>query len=104
MAAPDVDDVTAYLGETSYTPAELADVLAAEQVAQARRCRVPAVDADWPADLAQALKRRVARNLAMRGIPLAVLQGDADFGALSPPMQDIEIRRLESPLRRLPIG
>jgi hypothetical protein len=104
MAAPTLTEMFDYLGETSYTEQELGDALAAEKAAQAARCRVPADDAAWPADLAEALFRRVARNLAMRGVPLAVLQGDAEAGSLIPPGQDSEVRRLEAPHRKLVFG
>lgn len=104
MAAPTAAEVEDYLGPTSYTLEELGEVLAAEKVAQARRCRVPADDADWPADLTEALKRRCARNLGLRGVPLAVLQGDAEVGSLIPPGRDPEVRRLEGPHRRITLG
>jgi hypothetical protein len=104
MPAPTADDVELYLGPTSYTTGEIVDVLAAEKAAQAARCRVPADDAVWPADLTEALCRRVARNLALRGIPLAVLQGDAEAGSLIPPGRDPEVRRLEGPHRRITVG
>ncbi|MEV6287403.1 hypothetical protein [Kribbella sp. NPDC051770] len=106
MAAPDVSLLKAYLGESSYTDEDLSVAMAAEKIAQKRRCRVPADDADWPEDLTEALCRRVARNLAMRGIPLAVLQGDAELGlpGLRLPGQDPEVRRLEGPWRRMVLG
>jgi hypothetical protein len=104
MAAPNAENVEEYLGDTSYTITEIGAVLAAEKAAQAARCRVPA-DADaWPADLTEALFRRCARNLAMRGVPLAILQGDAEVGSTVLPGQDPEVRRLEAPHRRLTFG
>lgn len=105
MPAPDLAALKIYLGQTSQTDATLSGALATEQAAQARVCRVPkAPDAVWPADLAEALLRRVARNLAMRGIPLAMFSGDADLGGLVPPSRDPEVRRLEGPLRKLKLG
>jgi hypothetical protein len=104
MTAPTVGDVETYLGDTSYTTEEITAVLAAEKAAQAARCRVPADDADWAADLTEALFRRCARNLAMRGVPLAILQGDAEVGSTVLPGQDPEVRRLEAPHRRLTFG
>jgi hypothetical protein len=104
MAAPTAEDVETYLGETSYSSDEIGAVLAAEQAAQAARCRVPADDAAWPADLAEALKRRVARNLALRSLPLAELQGDAEIGVFTPRVVDSEVRRLEAPHRRITVG
>jgi len=104
MAAPDTAAVKVYLGETSYSDAEIGAALAAELAAQSRVAKQPAADVAWPADLAEALFRRVARNLALRMLPLAVLQGDAEAGSLTPPGRDPEVRRLEAPHRRLVIG
>lgn len=91
-----------YLGHTSRTDADITVALAAETDNQRRVCRVPAV---YPNDLKEALMRRVARNLAMRAMPLAVLRGDAEAGeSVVLPVRDPEIRRLEGPWRRLPMG
>lgn len=100
---PDTDDVAAYLGESaaSWTTDELQDALDAEAAAQRSRCRVGAV---YPADLRQALLRRVARNLAMRLLPLSVPQGDSEAGPVIIPGQDPEVRRLEGPYRKLTVG
>jgi hypothetical protein len=104
VPAPTAVEVTDYLGATSATEDEIADALAAEKADQANRCRVPA-DADpWPASLAQALKRRVARNLALRGLPIAVLQGDAESGSTVLPGSDPEVKRFEAPHRKLALG
>lgn len=101
-AMPVLADVKTYLGTTSFTDAEITDALNAEAAAQRRLCRVPA---DYPDDLAQALKRRVARNLAMRSLPLAVLRGDSDGGDSSIlPGRDPEIRRLEGGYRKVVLG
>lgn len=89
-------------GATTTYPA-IEDALAAETRAQARRVRYP----DGPIeDLDEALKRRVQRNLAMRHLPLAVQQGNADTGALGfrAGSTDPEIRRLETPYRKRPVG
>lgn len=105
MPAPDVAALRTYLGQSSYTDEQLTAALAAEARAQRRVCRVPKDPAAvWDEDLTEALCRRVARNLAMRGIPLAMFQGDADGGALVPPNRDPEVRRLEGPLRKLKLG
>jgi hypothetical protein len=100
-ALPTLAVVKAYLGTTSATDAQITDALAAETANQGAICRV---EAHYPDDLAQALKRRVARNLAMRGFPIAVLQGDPEAGSLVLPRLDGEIRRLEGPHRRLIAG
>jgi hypothetical protein len=96
----DADDF-GYLGRTSATDAQIQDALDAEAANQRKVCRVPAA---FGADLRQALMRRVARNLAMQRIPLAVLQGDADTGSTVPPGSDPEVRRFERAYRRLPMG
>jgi hypothetical protein len=104
VPAPSVGDIKVYLGQSSFTDDQLESARAAELKAQSRVVRQPAVDADWDEDLAEALKRRVARNLAMRGIPLAMFSGDPDGGSLIPPGRDPEVRRLEGPLRKLKSG
>lgn len=100
-AMPDADDVDDYLGEHSWTADELSDALDAEAAAQRSVCRVPAA---YPADLRQALLRRVARNLAMRRLPLAMPDSDSEGGPTFVPGNDPEVRRLERPWRRLPVG
>lgn len=111
---PDLAAVKAYLRITDNSrDAEIADALTAEIAAQKDVVRAAAFGTDpvppadpvpYPDTLAQALKRRVARNLALRGIPLAVLQGSADAGPLALPGSDPEVRRLEGRHRRLPAG
>lgn len=91
-----------YARGTSATDSEIEDAIAAETLAQERVCRIPD---PVPDDLLQALKRRVMRNLAMRALPLAVLQGDAELGGSNVlPGNDPEVRRFERPWRRLAIG
>lgn len=100
---PNTDDVADYLGDSaaSWTTEELQDALDAEAAAQRSLCRVGAV---YPADLRQALLRRVTRNLALRSLPLAVLRGDAEAGDTILPGRDPEVRRLEGPHRKLVAG
>lgn len=86
--------VTAYLGDDlTATSAQISGALEAERAAQARMCKI---DAYGP-DLAEALKRRVARNLAARNVPVA------QFGEGIVPRvttTDPEIERLEGPYRK----
>ncbi len=96
----DPDDL-GYLGDNSFTDAEIQDALDAETDAQRRACRVPAT---YPNDLRQALLRRVARNLALRQLPIMVLRGDAEAGSVVPPGRDAEVRRLEAGHRRMVMG
>lgn len=99
-SVPTLGDLLVYLGDdNSHSGQEVQDALDAETQAQARRCRIPA---DYPADLSEALKRRVARNLAARSVPVASFTS-FEGGATSTrvPMSDPEITRLEAPFRRL---
>ena len=99
---PSLATVKAYLGDTSWTDAEITDALAAESSAQRARCRVPAV---YPDDLAQALKRRVARNLAARAVPIATFTSFEGGGTSARvPQLDAEIQRFEAPYRRRKVG
>lgn len=100
---PVVDDVADYLGDVAaqYTTQTLQGALDAEAAAQRGVCRIRAA---YPADLREALLRRVHRNLEMRQLPLAVLRGDADAGSTTLPGSDPEVRRLERPHRKLTVG
>lgn len=91
-----------YLGGTanlSESDSEIQSALTAEYSAQAARCRVD----PYPPDLAEALKRRVARNLAARRVPLATYTAFEGGGgsATRVPTSDPEISRLEKPYRRM---
>lgn len=107
--APDRDDVKAYLGpDHGYADDQIDGALAAETAAQMKLVKLPAdpvPPADplpYPADLAEALCRRVARNLAMRGIPLALQSTVSELGTATARVgsTDPEIRRLEGPYRK----
>jgi hypothetical protein len=98
---PVLADVQEYLEDYSWSDAEIVNALNAEAAAQRARLRPSAV---FGADLREALLRRVQRNLAMRRLPLATPQGDAEGGAAFIPRTDPEIRRLEGPYRKLSVG
>lgn len=100
---PTIDDVARYLktSAASWTTADLQDELDSELEHQQAKCGVRAV---YPRSLRKALLRRVQRALAMRALPLATLQGDADGGAIILPGNDPEVRRLEGPYRKLVTG
>ena len=102
LAYVTVTDVSDYLGDTSASNAEMADALAAEQAAQAARCRID----PYTYDLRQALLRRVARNLAARGVVLAQFNSFEGGGTQSVrvPMLDAEIVRFEAPHRKRKVG
>ena len=86
---------------SGHTDLTIQGAINAEAAAQTRICTLPD---PVPDDLLEALMRRVVRNLAMRRLPLAIAQGDADGGALILPGRDPEVRRLEAPFRRLVCG
>jgi len=107
MSAPTFVTVKAYLGtDHSWTDGDLAGALAAEKQAQAKRCRTPPDDSVWPADLVEALMRRVAANLANRSLPLGVSTVLSDMNAATTRVGglDREVRRLEAPYRKAAIG
>lgn len=111
MAAPNRAAVKTYLGTgSSWSDAEIDDALAAELAAQARVCRVPVPpvegqEPEWPADLAEALKRRVARNLELRGLPLGIQTTVTEVGTGAIRVGfDYEIKRLEAPFRKVSVG
>jgi hypothetical protein len=90
-----------YLGDTSATDGELTSALAAEQSAQAARCKVD----PYPADLREALLRRVARNLAARSVPVATFSSfEGGTTSARVPQTDAEIQRLEGPYHRRTVG
>lgn len=101
MAIPNLAAVKAYLGDTSWDDSDVQATLDAETAAQAARCRIPVA---YPNDLGEALKRRVARNLALRATPAGVFIGDTDGGPAYVSTNDPEVRRLEAPYRRLVVG
>lgn len=98
----------AYLADsgTEWSPETVAAAFAAEKAAQARRCRVPGDDQEWPADLVEALFRRVAANLANRALPLGLQSSITELGTgfARTGGGDREVRRLEAPYRRLVVG
>lgn len=99
---PDVDAVMAYIGTgLSYDRDEIGASLASETLAQARVCNIPD-EPSYPADLATALCRRVARALQMKSKPLGYEPG-AEGGLSYISAYDSEIRRLEAPFRKRPI-
>lgn len=106
MAVPTLDTLKAYLGNThSWDDAELASALSAETAAQEAVCKVPD-DADYPADLLEALHRRVAHNLALRSLPLGIQAAFAESAVATNRVggEDSEVRRLESPYRKIVVG
>lgn len=111
--APDLAAVKAYLGsDHSWSDDEVQSALDSEQAAQTRAVRFPADPAapaeplPYPSDLAEALFRRVAANLALRALPLGLQASVTEVGASFARVGggDPEVRRLERPWRRLVVG
>ena len=111
---PSWNAVASYLGALadSYRSDEISAALAAEQAAQARVVRFPpdpappAAPLPYPDDLAEALMRRVAHNLALRALPLGVEATLSDSAVATTRVggTDAEVRRLEAPYRKVMVG
>lgn len=110
--APDRTAVRDYIGTNgAYSDEAIDSALATEVAAQARLVRLPAdpdAPADplpYPADLLEALLRRVQRLLEMRSKPLGYQDTMTEFGPASSRVgPDPEIRRLEAPYRKMVLG
>lgn len=102
VGPPTVAEVVDYLGDQApRNEGVLVGAYYAEKAAQQTVCNVPLDTADWPADLREALCRRVARNIAMRGLPLGLQPLLDDSGAaVRVGRDDPEVRRLEAPYRK----
>lgn len=113
MPDEQLPDLKAYLGQAgeAWSDEVLSGALVTERSAQAARCRIP-VDPEiegetfvYPAELDEALFRRVARNLAIRGLPLGVQASISEAAvAVTRIGDDAEIRRLEAPYRKRVVG
>lgn len=104
MPLPTLAETKTYLGTGhSWSDAEITAALAAETAAQAAVCLVPV---DPPADLREALFRRVAHNLAVRALPLGIQasMSEASVSTNRVGGTDAEVRRLEAPHRLVVIG
>ena len=111
--APDLTAVKEYLGaDHSWSDTEISSALASETAAQLKVCRFPldptppAAPLAYPADLTEALCRRVAHNLALRALPLGVQATISEMAVATTSVggTDAEVRRLERPYRRLVLG
>lgn len=102
--------VKAYLGDDhSWSDAQITSAFEAEREAQANVCVVPKDledSAEWPAPLVEALGRRVARNLALRNVPLGVQTSISEAAVATTRVggDDAEVRRLEGPYRPVVFG
>lgn len=106
MTKPDAAAVLAYIGSNGqWDEDEVTSALSAEEAAQAAVCRIPTDAAAWPADLAEALCRRVVANLARRNLPLGLNVAISEAAVQTTRLgMDQEVRRLEGPWRRLVVG
>ncbi len=100
---PTIVDLRTYLAESGpqWSDADLTDVLDAQSLAQAKKCRI---GAEFPKDLRAALLRRCMRALALKALPLAMPQGDAEAGPAILPGKDPEVRELEAGHRKMVTG
>jgi hypothetical protein len=103
-AVPGLTQIRAYLdtnGESSQTDEAILEALAAEEQNQRDMCYVD----DYGPALAEALKRRVAKNLAARAVPIASVT-TFDGGSTQARVQryDAEVTRFEGPYRRVVVG
>jgi hypothetical protein len=104
VPTPTLAEVKTYLGATaSYTDAEITKALAAETAAQAAVCKIPVI---YPADLGEALMRRVAHNLALRSLPLGIQASITEVAVATTRVggTDAEVARLERPYKKLVVG
>lgn len=111
---PTLPEVEAYLASAGFEAGDprlayAEGALAAEQADQVNRLRFPTDETGSPvydAALTEALCRRVARNLAVRPLPLGVQPTvtDAGAGLAYIGSTDPEVRRLEAPYRKRVVG
>ncbi|HET6874648.1 MAG TPA: hypothetical protein VFH70_07710 [Acidimicrobiales bacterium] len=110
---PTITDLKGYLGAEApgWSDEVLTAALATETTAQSRACAIPhATDPatggdlgpDYPADLAEALYRRVAHNLATRSLPLGIQTTLTDMAVATTGVGALpaKVRALEAPYRR----
>lgn len=95
VEVPTVEEVAAERGKSTEAIQSAYD---AEVADQSHRCRVD----PYNAALAGALIRRVSRSLAMRNLPLGLLQDES--GSTRVGSTDPEVRRLEGPYRKVVVG
>lgn len=113
LPLPDLTEVEDYLGMVNVVgDHHIQRALNAEIAAQKATVRARYFDPDqqdtypYSDDLRLALLRRVARNLALKKLPIMVagLSSDDAGDRLVLPGRDPEVRRLESPYRKMVIG
>lgn len=103
MPVPTLEQVRAWIQvpATVLDDPSLQQVYDAEINAQVAYCLV-ADEAAYPAELAQALYRRVGIAVARKGFPLGVISDE--FGPVRISQWDAELERLEGPHRVIPVA
>jgi hypothetical protein len=103
---PTVEQVRAWcqVSPTACTDEQLGQVMAGEAANQAKACLLDPTmpDDERDDDLVQAFYRRCARELAARGLPLGITEGEQGPMRLS--SFDAEVDRLEGHDRRFTFG
>lgn len=98
---PGLVEVRDWIGvpATVLTDAQLTQVLDAESEKQAAYCLIPDDPAAFPSALAQALYRRVAREVAARSVPLGLLGDGVEYAPSRLPLFDAQVENHEAPYR-----
>lgn len=105
IGPPTIDEVVEYIGaELSVSREQLVTAYRAEKSHQRSvlKAGVVADDVEWPDNLREALCRRVARNLALRKLPLGVQATASETTVATNRVggTDPEVKRLEGPHRK----
>jgi hypothetical protein len=106
IGLPDIDTVREYVQVpvTALPDEDLERIYGAEIQSQQRECHHTDYPECWPAPLAQALLRRVQRQIAARNLPLGVIDMASEFGPARIPLYDAMISNLETSYRRLVVA
>jgi hypothetical protein len=102
-AVPDLDDITNYLGEAvveQHPAGRVQQALAVAIADQRDKCTLPV---RYTAPLAEAVRRRVARMLALDAMPLASAQ-DGEGSVTRYGADDPYVRKVESRYPRMVVG
>ena len=101
---PTVTDVRAWTSVTvqSLSDAQVQQILDTENALQAAACKW---GDEYPPNLAQAILRRCAREIAGRQLPLGLTADTTgEYAPVRLPAYDVEIERLEAPFRVIAVA
>lgn len=106
LGLPTIDEVRVYVGvpATVLPDDDLERIYAAELEVQTRTCRTPVDTTTWPAALAQALLRRIQRQIAGKNLPLGYMDPAGDYGPARIPQYDAMVENLEGTYRVVVFG